>query len=97
LLQALVRHYPDVHIHAFARTRPVFDMACVTGYEMDYFNEESLKYHADRASKNMPFDLVFVATGILHDAEFMPEKSLRDLSVDAFTHFNRLQPFCLGR
>lgn len=89
-IQAMAGHYPDVHIHAFARTRPILNMENVTEYEMDYFNEESLKHHADRASKNMLFDLVFVATGILHDTEFMPEKSLRDLSVDAFTHFFRV-------
>ena len=36
------------------------------------------------ASESSPLDLVIVASGLLHDDETMPEKSLRDLSGEKF-------------
>ena len=47
-------------------------------YKIDYSSEDSI------AAKERPLDLVIVANGILHDKDLIPEKSLRDLSVENF-------------
>ena len=51
---------------------------------IDIEDEESIKSAANKASKDVKIDMVIVATGMLHDANINPEKSLRDLSKEKF-------------
>ncbi len=49
---------------------------------IDYSDTESIEAAAELAAQLGPLDLVIVATGLLHDGDFGPEKSLRDLDAD---------------
>ncbi len=84
LVNQTIKKYPKATIHAFSRT--VIHTPQVTSYAIDYTSEESLAQSALYATKEMPLDMVIVATGILHDNHFMPEKSLRDLSAEKFDY-----------
>lgn len=47
---------------------------------IDIEDERSISDAADLCSKKGPFDRIIVATGILHGADFSPEKTLRNLN-----------------
>ena len=55
-----------------------------TQNRIDYTDEASIEAAAALASKDSPLDIVMVATGLLHDGELMPEKSLKELSAEKF-------------
>lgn len=69
--------YPNAEVRGFSRNGPNF---------LDYKSEASIKQASEIASQNQPIDLVVVTTGILHDNEILPEKSLKDLSAEKFHH-----------
>ncbi|WP_114226925.1 MULTISPECIES: SDR family NAD(P)-dependent oxidoreductase [Sphingomonas] len=50
--------------------------------EIDLTDEASIAAAAERVRPNAPFDRIIVATGLLHDDESGPEKSLRELTAD---------------
>ena len=52
-------------------------------FEVDVTDEASIEAAAISVKKGGPLDLVFVATGMLHDGEFAPEKSLSSLTPEA--------------
>ena len=72
-------------LHAFARRPLVSDKPNVINHQIDIEQEDSIKAAAELAGREGPLDLVIVATGILHTADFQPEKSLRDLSAENLT------------
>lgn len=47
---------------------------------IDITNEASVKAAAERLRPAAPYDLVIVATGLLHDSDLAPEKALSELS-----------------
>lgn len=83
---ALVRHiascYPNAMIHAFSRGEVDENVPNVLYKPMDYTDESAIEKAALSASKTALFDLVIIATGILHEGGMQPEKSLRALSAD---------------
>lgn len=87
--RAFVDYYaeslPAATIYAFSRT-PGSSYANVQENRIDYANEDSIAAAAELASRSVPLDLVIVATGILHDADVQPEKSLRDITAARFQH-----------
>lgn len=76
--------YPTANIMAFSRCRPGDPLSDVVYRTIDYSDESSIEKSALVALGEGPLDMVVVATGILHEDEFMPEKSLRDLSAEKF-------------
>ncbi|ALO45915.1 SDR family NAD(P)-dependent oxidoreductase [Pseudohongiella spirulinae] len=79
-VRTLSSQFPEASIHAFSRnplSSPADNVLC---QQIDYLDESSLKNAAVQVSQAAPLDLVIVATGILHTADIMPEKSLRDIS-----------------
>lgn len=80
----LAEHMPDATLHAFSRHGTSIKAANVIDHRIDYQDEMSIAHAADLASQSGSLDFVFVATGLLHDGDVMPEKSLRDLSGDQF-------------
>lgn len=70
-------------IHAlFRSTAPRFAGSVTTG-SIDLLDESSVSDAVSAAAEPGPFDLVIVATGILHrDDELRPEKSLRDIDAE---------------
>ncbi|MFT6105994.1 MAG: NAD(P)-dependent dehydrogenase (short-subunit alcohol dehydrogenase family) [Rickettsiales bacterium] len=71
-------------IFAFSRSKTDFDNEKTTSHFIDIEDEESIKSAVDIASENAKLDMVIVATGMLHNQDFGPEKSLRDLSKEKF-------------
>ena len=71
----LSEKHPNSSIFAFSRNGQ---------HSIDCNCEHSLAEAAELAAKEKPLDFVIVANGILHDEDLMPEKSLRDLSVEKF-------------
>ena len=86
LLKQLALRPETEKIYAFSRNLPSESLANVIYQRLNYNDESSIAQAASIASKDMPLDLVLVATGILQDGEIMPEKSLRDLSSEKFQH-----------
>jgi NAD(P)-dependent dehydrogenase (short-subunit alcohol dehydrogenase family) len=75
-------HYPEFEIHTFSRQQ---DQSNRFHHTIDYTDELSIKTAAEISFQNIPFDIIFVATGLLQEgADLQPEKSLRDLSIEKF-------------
>lgn len=73
--------HPEAEIHTFSRQSHTKKHHHIIAYD----DEKTIESAANKAHKNTPFDLVIVATGILHKGtELQPEKSLRDLSAEKF-------------
>lgn len=75
---------PDATIHAFSRQEPRKKIRGVTNYHIDYQEEASIEAAAASATRDGLLDVVIVATGMLHEENMRPEKSLRELSAKKF-------------
>ena len=68
---------------------------------IDIENEESIKDAVKKIPQDIKFDLIFVATGILHnDNDVFPEKSIRDISAERFKKvlmINTVGPALVGK
>jgi NAD(P)-dependent dehydrogenase (short-subunit alcohol dehydrogenase family) len=82
--QLLSTSHPTGMIHTFSRTQPEESASNIIRHLIEYDNEASIEKAARLASKEAPLDMVIVATGMLHDTELMPEKSLKELSAEKF-------------
>ena len=78
--QLLSTLLPDAKIHAFARHHTHKMLPNVIDHTIDYKDEASIEKCAHISSEEAPLDMVIVATGILHEGNVMPEKSLQSLS-----------------
>jgi len=67
---------------ALSRTEISGQSEKLRSLEVDICNEESMSKAAAAAKDFAPFDLVIVATGILHADGIQPEKRLQDIAVD---------------
>lgn len=83
-IRKLSELYPDAQIYGFSRNKQTSNIQNAKIYELDYTSEESIATSAEIAAENAPLDLVIVATGILHNGEIMPEKSMRELTATKF-------------
>lgn len=70
------------YIHAFSRRGGGATAPNITHATLDLTDEASIA--AAAAGIATPLDMVLVATGLLHDDQHQPEKSLRDLSAEKF-------------
>lgn len=66
-------------LYAFSRSGLPFDDNKVISKVLYLEDEESIA-HASNFVKNEELDLIIVATGMLHDSEIKPEKSLKEIS-----------------
>lgn len=82
ILNKLYMLYPNANIHAFSQREPSIKLAGVSYSQIDYSCEDSIAKTANNFDKNL--DLVFVATGILHNDGLSPEKSLKQISASNF-------------
>lgn len=71
-------------IFAFSRLKTEFENSKIQSCLIDIEDEESVKLCANKASAKSNLDIVIVATGMLHDQNIQPEKSLKDLSKEKF-------------
>ncbi len=89
--------YPNATVFAISRKPPAFETTNIIPLTLDYSNETDVA----KAAENGPFDLIFIATGILHDgSDISPEKSLSDLSASSMQHVlavNTITPMILAK
>ena len=68
-------------IYKFSRTSGSDDTDKVKNIQIDIEDQDSIETGVAKLPKDIKFDLIFVATGILHnDDDIFPEKSIRDIS-----------------
>ena len=75
LADQLALQFPTAHLHRVSRDGDV---------KIDYDDEQSIEGAAKACAELGPLDFVIVANGILHTDDFMPERSLRELSAEKF-------------
>jgi len=85
LVRILARQDNVGSIHACSRSRLNFALPNVFTQHIDLEDENTIEQAAVEGSTQNPYDLVIVATGILHDGVVQPEKALRDLSAEKFS------------
>jgi NAD(P)-dependent dehydrogenase (short-subunit alcohol dehydrogenase family) len=71
-------------IFAFSRSKTQFENQKIQSFFIDIEDEESIKSCANLASADGALDIVIVATGMLHDENISPEKSLKELTKEKF-------------
>ena len=68
---------------------------------IDIEDENSIKESVKHIPKDVKFDLIFVATGLLHNEnEIFPEKSIKDINTDMFQKVllvNAIGPALIGK
>jgi len=88
-------------IYRFSRNDSNENSDRVKNLYIDIEDEESIKDCIKNLSKDIKFDLVFVATGILHnDNDIFPEKSIRDISqskLEKVLLVNTIGPALVGK
>ena len=88
-------------IYRFSRNDSNENSDRVKNLFLDIEDEESIKDCIKNLSKDIKFDLVFVATGILHnDNDIFPEKSIRDISqskLEKVLLVNTIGPALVGK
>ena len=86
-------------VHAFSRSDAGLDSPDAIQRHIDIEDEHTIE-QAAAALDDGTLDIVIVATGMLHDGEMMPEKSMRELSADKFQQLfavNTIGPALVGK
>ena len=88
-------------VYKFSRVINNEDSDKVKNIEIDIEDENSIKNCVNKLPSNIKFDLIFVATGILHnDNDIFPEKSIKDISIDKLQKVfsvNTIGPTLVGK
>ncbi|WP_262696208.1 SDR family NAD(P)-dependent oxidoreductase [Kordiimonas aquimaris] len=82
LIRQLAFNHPESEIRAFSRSPTQFDLPNVHSSHIDLLDEMSIEMAA--GSVENALSLIIIASGILHDDQVSPEKSMRELSVQKF-------------
>ena len=81
--KSLLSDHSIEKIYKFARNNIDKDSDNEINISIDIEDEDSIKKAIEELPENTRFDLIFVATGILHnDDNIFPEKSIKDISID---------------
>ncbi|MDA4846236.1 SDR family NAD(P)-dependent oxidoreductase [Hoeflea poritis] len=78
--RALRNGDPNLHLQLVSRNGVAAADGRSAGHLADFDDEASLQAISGRIAADGPVDLILVATGLLHDDQLRPEKSLRDIS-----------------
>ena len=78
------------HVYAFSRSEKSFFSETISTYNIDIVNEESIINATNLIQEKGPFDVIIVATGILHDENVKPEKALRQLNASNFEYIYKI-------
>ena len=88
-------------IYKFSRKINDKDTDKVKNIVIDIEDEDSIKQAVQKLPNDIKFDLVFVATGILHnDDDIFPEKSIKDINADKLKRvlsINTIGPTLVGK
>lgn len=80
-------------IHAFSRSTTHFNSPKVITGHCDLTDETAIQSAGEQTAEHGPLDMVIIASGILSDQDYTPEKSLRDLSARQFQHIFNINTF----
>ena len=88
-------------VYKFSRVIKNEDTDKIKNIDIDIEDENSIKSCVEKLPSNIKFDLIFVATGILHnDNDIFPEKSIKDISIDKLQKVfsvNTIGPTLVGK
>ena len=87
LAHAYATQYPIATLQLFSCQPSPDGPPNAQAHRIDYSDEASIAQAAEAAAQEAPLDAVIVATGMLHDGDLMPEKTLGAVSMD---HLNRI-------
>lgn len=100
---AFVDLYSKIHsietVYSFSKTEKQFSSNKVESFYIDIEDEDSINNAAKKIG-NQKLDMVIVATGILHNKDFSPEKSIKDLDPEIFLkvlRINTVGPAIVGK
>jgi NAD(P)-dependent dehydrogenase (short-subunit alcohol dehydrogenase family) len=100
---AFVEHYLKdnsiQNIFTFSRNAAVHSSNKVSSFEIDIESQDSIKKAAQQIQDHI-IDRVIIASGILHNESFGPEKSIKDLNYETFAKvysINTIGPALIGR
>ena len=87
--QAFVSHLKEAEnvsqIYTFSRNAAAETSDKALNFFLDFGDEAGLKQAAEQIKEEGGLDLILVSTGILHDGEVQPEKSLKDFNAQNFS------------
>ena len=88
-------------IFKFSRSQRAEDNQKEKNFFIDIEDENSIKKSTENIPDDVKFDMVFVATGILHnDDDIFPEKSIKDINADKLKRvllINTIGPTLVGK
>ena len=84
MLEALAGSNQVDKIYALSRQGTAHPSPNVENMAFDFTDENIVAYAAHILSKSGPFDLVIIATGLLHGPDIRPEKNMRAITADGF-------------
>ena len=100
---AFVEHYLKdnsiQNIFTFSRNAADHLSNKVSSYKMDVESQESIQKAAEQIKDHI-IDRIIIASGILHNESFGPEKSIKDLNYETFAKvysINTIGPALIGR
>lgn len=70
-------------LHAFSRRKMSLGHEKITSHIIDITDEGNIQNTVQNLG-DIKFDIIILASGMLHDETTMPEKSLRDINIDSF-------------
>lgn len=70
-------------LHAFSRRKMSLGHEKITSHIIDITDEGNIQNTVQNLG-DIKFDIIILASGMLHDETTMPEKSLRDINIDNF-------------
>ncbi len=85
-------------IYSFSRSGTNFDSQKIKNLKIDIEDEKSIENGAQEISEKL--DIVILASGLLHNNEIMPEKSIKELSKNKFDQIfatNVIGPALVGK
>lgn len=86
--QAFVQHFVKSEkvsqVYCFSRSPIENESNKVTTHAIDFTDENSVEQAVLVIPENVKLDIIIVATGLLHDENTQPEKSLKDLNLKKF-------------
>jgi NAD(P)-dependent dehydrogenase (short-subunit alcohol dehydrogenase family) len=77
-------------VHAMSRSAREFASDNVLSHVLDFDDEETIRAAAIAATSSAPFDVVIVASGLLHDGDTQPEKSMAQIEAFAMLDVMRI-------
>ena len=88
-------------IYKFSRSQKSKDNQKEKNFFIDIEDENSIKKSTENIPEDIKFDMIFVATGILHnDDDIFPEKSIKDINADKLKRvlsINTIGPTLVGK